>query len=213
VLFRSHVLAQSADLGATWKQVAGPRGRMVAMTALEDGALAVLAVDASGSWLCTSVDRSSWSERPLGLSIARGAASGRVWLACAGEAVAVGDAVGVAVSRDGGKAFGRIAGCAFATAGVFVGDDAAAPRVVAVSAAPGRESVLRRIDHRGTCGVVARLGTWTDPAHDEEHEGPSDAGAPIALAWDGARVWGAGPFGIAAWEVLPVASGRQGEGR
>jgi hypothetical protein len=136
-----------------------------------------------------------------------------VWLACAGEAVAVGDAVGVAVSRDGGNAFDRIAGCSFATAGVFVGNDAAAPLVVAVSEAPGRESVLRRIDNRGTCGVVARLGTWTDPAHDEEDEGPSDAGAPIALAWDGARVWGAGPFGIAAWEVLPAASGGQGEGR
>jgi hypothetical protein len=207
-----HLLAESADLGATWKKIAAPRVPIAAMTAIADGALAALALDASGSWLCTSVDGSSWEVRPLGLPAGCRATKGRVWLACAGEAVAIGDAAGVAVSRDGGLSFDRIAGCVFVTAGVFAGEDTAAPLVVAVSKEPGQKSELRRIDHRGTCEVVACVRTCTDPAFDDEDDGAVDPAAPIALAWDGARVWGAGPFGMIAWEVVPTGSSGRGEG-
>ena len=42
---------------------------------------------------------------------------------------------------------------------------------------------------------------------ESDDDGPVDPGAPIALAWDGALLWGAGLFGITAWEVPQARAG------
>jgi photosystem II stability/assembly factor-like uncharacterized protein len=197
-------LAQSPDLGATWHDAAGPRGSVAAMSVCADGTLAALAVDSCESWLCTSVDGSTWSARAIALPPAYCTAAGRVWLACAGAAVAVGSADGVWVSRDGGRTFDRVPGCAFAGAGVFAGEDTAAPLVVAVTEEPGKRSLLFRIGLDGTRRVVGRACGGTDSMDEDDEEAPAP-GALFALVWDGARVWGAGLLGIAAWEKGPEA--------
>jgi hypothetical protein len=203
-------VAQSADCGATWQTMGLPRGAVVAMAACADGSIAALSLDAAGWWLCRSADGAAWSERALGL-VARSGAGGQTWLACAGEALAIGDRVGISLSRDGGLTFEMVAGCTASTAGVFAGEDAAAPLVAAaVGDSPGGGSLLA-VDHLGNATTVARLRPGPDSVQDDD-DAEAVPPALLALAWDGARLWGAGRFGIAVWQARRAAHSVSGGG-
>jgi hypothetical protein len=108
-----------------------------------------------------------------------------VWLAHRGSAIAVGDAGGVSVARDG-RHFVRIADTAGATAGTFAGSTADAPLLLAGPLAEGDDTLhLARVPRDGAVEIVGEIKT-IGSSHDA-----SDPQRVQFLLWSGRResVW------------------------
>jgi hypothetical protein len=189
-------LARSADLGSTWLRCAGVGRPVLALATHQDGSLSALAQRGSTTELLTSTDGARWFAARVSASVrpARGGAGGGVWLALAGSAVAIGDALGVWLSRDG-QHFVRVPGSAGATAGAFAGHGSDAPLVLAGELGEQPETFYLVRAQEGTPPeILAEVGM---------HDG-DDEPRVLALNWDSAaramqlwfadrvRTWGAG---------------------
>ena len=98
------------------------------------------------------------------------------WLALAGSAVAIGDASGVWLSRDG-QHFVRVPGSAGATAGAFAGHGSDAPLVLAGELGEQPETYYLVRAQEGTPPeILAEVGM-----HDSD-----DEPRVLALNWDSA---------------------------
>ena len=202
-LAKGRFLAKSADLGATWDTLRGPDRPIVAMTARSNGTLTVVAADGSGAELLTSSDGVSWFAETLLLPLPL-AGGDRVWLARSDTALAIGQSDAVAVSRDSGRRFAPVAGCTGTAAGVFAGDGATAPLVVALIRSQEHSGLLVKVDRDDRCEIIARI---SGHAEEDQERGSNGPALPVALGWDGGYVWGAGAFGLAAW-APPGAAAR-----
>jgi len=105
----------------------------------------------------------------------------RIWIAQRGRSLAIGDADGVSVARDGGP-FVRVPRSAGATAGVFAGAGSDAPLVLAGALVEGDDALylghVRRDDPMEIIAEIARSG---------QHDDLLDEATVLSLAWDGAK--------------------------
>ncbi len=184
-------LIRSEDQGTTWQRQAG---EFTAFSLSASGE-PLAALSRGGSRLSTSHDGGvTFREReltPPALAVASGDAP---VVAASGSTLVIADAErGVVVSADGGATFRTVFGCANATtvtAGTLGG---AAAVVVALYREAEDASELVLVDPAtAQAKVIATLvSRERDP--DQIPEG----GRVERLAWDGARLWAAGGFGVA----------------
>ena len=185
-------LIRSEDQGSTWRR----QSEDFTAFSLSPSGEPLAALSRGGSLLSTSRDGGlTFQERELtspALTVSSGDAP---VVAASGSTLAIADAErGVVVSADEGATFHAVAGCTNATsvtAGGAIGGAAAV--VVALYREAEDVSDLVLIDPAtGQATIVATLSSRErDP--DQIPEG----GRVERLAWDGARLWAAGGFGVA----------------
>jgi hypothetical protein len=173
---RSGRLFHSADAGLTWEARAGADRRPIAGTARDSAAL-LLVAEGPDARMLTSADGVTWFAEHLGVVLQSGL-DGKPWIVACGAGIAVGDAGGVWLARDG-KRFERVEGSQGATAGAFLGSQGDAPFVFAVPAY-GRDggTHLVRVDDVGGRELVAHLARRAAMGDDDEEL------LPLHLHWD-----------------------------
>jgi hypothetical protein len=167
---RAGELAKSVDLGASWTRGVGLGRAILAVGARDDGTLSVLARKGDTVELSTSTDGTRWFSQRIGveLQVDHGRA---LFVAHRGVCTAIGDAGGIAISRDG-RRFTRVP-VAGATAGAFAGRTADAPLVVAGTFENEDAIQLVRIPRDGDVEIIGEVRA---PVSDDEPK-------VLALAW------------------------------
>src|SRR6266508_1051569 len=118
---RSGRLAKSVDFGHSWASCPSIGRTILAFATHDDGSLSVLARKAEAVELLTSTHWIRWFAQPISahLQTARSPVMpSAVWLVHRAAAVAIGDDLGVLLSRDG-RHFARVPGSAGAHAAAF----------------------------------------------------------------------------------------------
>jgi hypothetical protein len=167
-------LVASDDYGASFRRCVGLGRPVLALSTREDGSLVALASHGATLEVLTSSDGATWfGQRVTGDIAAFGAlnAARARWMVCRGAAVAIGDALGALVARDG-RHFIRVPATDGAVAAVFGGVDARAPLVLAGPFGDDDELHLLRVPFDAPPEIVAEL--------------PS-RGVALGLAWLAAR--------------------------
>jgi hypothetical protein len=190
-------LTKSADFGKTWTARAGVGRPILALTTREDGSLSALAQKGRVTELLTSTDGARWFTQRISADLRAGefGSSPRpCWLSHRGSAVAIGDELGVWLSRDG-LHFERVSASAGAVAGAFAGSSSLAPLIFAIAAENDEAAHLVRVADDGTAEILAEVET----------QGEGDPPSIYALGWDEATgalrvalstrvgVWGPSP--------------------
>jgi hypothetical protein len=174
---RTGHLARSTDLGRTWSTPVDIGKPILAIAVGPDRSVVVLATHEGTTELLTSLDGSHWDAKaalvdghPLQVS-----SPSTAWLAAGPSCLAIGDASGVWLSRQG-ENFRQLA-TTTATTGLFSGSGADAPLVFVEAGADAEESTrLFRTTRDGGVEILAEL---TPPEDDR-----ADASAVLAMAWD-----------------------------
>jgi len=168
VIDRRGRLLRSIDRGVTW----GERGRAEPMplaAAGREGALALLLADGNGARIVSSEDGVSWFAQRVAVALQLAGERTRTWMAFSAGAIAIGDAGGVWLARDG-RSFARVAATEGATAGTFIGQRADAPLVLARPAPDDDGGThLLRVNELGEVEIIAHLAPRlpTDPDDDD----------------------------------------------
>jgi hypothetical protein len=170
-------LVRSADLGASFTRAPGLGRSVAAVGAREDGSISVLAAKGGSAELLTSADGTRWFAQRILIDVHPASAGRGVWIAHRGPAIAIGDANGVSLSRDG-RHFVRIPSSAGAACGAFAGRTADAPLLIAGEFAETEGGVhLVRVASDGTSEILGelKLPLGVDDAVEEPN--------PFALFW------------------------------
>jgi hypothetical protein len=174
---RAGELAKSLDLGETWVRCAALGRASLTLGTREDGSLSLLARKGDTIELLTSTDGTRWFAQRMIIELQTGVQGAPLWVAHRGSAIAVGDAGGVSIARDG-RHFARIAGSAGATAGTFAGSTADAPLLLAGAFGEGDDTLhLARVVRDGAVEVVGEIRPIT-PSEDG-----SDLPRVLFLGW------------------------------
>ncbi len=195
VASRTGEIAKSDDLCATWTRCASSHRAILALGSREDGSLSVLARDGKIVQVMTTADGSTWLTEIASVDLVIAPGMARVWIAQRGRSVAIGDADGVAIARDGGP-FLRVPRSAGATAGVFMGGGSDPPLALAGALVEGDDVLylgrVRRDDPMEIIAEIDRSGGGDESV---------DEAAVLSLAWDevNGSVYVVTPGRVSAW--------------
>jgi hypothetical protein len=176
---RTGQLAHSVDLGRSWSVPRDLGKAPLALAAGAGGSIAVLATR-GGYWeLLTPTGATTWETRPVVGDVGPLPAivSTPPWLALGTSCLAIGDASGVWVSRNGSE-FLRVASSPTTTAGVFAGREPDAPMLFAEAPADADENArLFLASAVGRVEIIAEIGP-------RDLDDARDVSTVLALGWN-----------------------------
>lgn len=175
---RTGQLARSTDLGRTWSAPIDIGKSIFALALGADRSVVVLAAHRGQTEILTSIDGLQWEAKaaraeghPLEVS-----STSTTWLAASASSLAVGDANGVWIARQG-EDFQRASPTPAPTTGLFMGSGPDAPLVFAEAGADVDEGArLLRATREGRLEILAEIA----PPEDDRLDAPS----LLAMAWD-----------------------------